>query len=120
MEKEEQVQGQEQEQEYDFISMGVRDARDLFFNLRERAKTIEKNYGIDARLAYESGISMVVPVYGNFSKEEQKVQDKELNHTTSGSSLGVDNTRNLSYFGGSGTGVQYTTNASGTKEYNHR
>ena len=53
----------EKERELDFFEIGIRSANEHIKILREKAKQIEKKYGKNARLEFESGIAISIPVY---------------------------------------------------------
>ena len=95
--------------EVDFYLVGQRHAKDGLAALKKMAKEYEERYGAQAREDFETGIASVIPQYANFfiasSELEQMVTPEGA--TTN---YGVDNTRNNSYFGGTGTGVQYKEN----------
>jgi len=52
-------------EEYDFYAMGIRHALDGILSLKKTAKEIEKEYGADARMEFEAGISVTIPEYYN-------------------------------------------------------
>ena len=59
----------EEQNNYDFLSMGKRYAISQVGNLIKKAQEIEQEYGIDARLEFESGIALAIPVYSEFAQE---------------------------------------------------
>ena len=93
----------ENEQEYDFLSMGLRAAKDEMSNHYQTADKIEQQFGINARMEYEAGIAMAIPQYGTY----QNLQLRKKENLNGTKDFGIVNTRNNSYFGTSGTGVQY-------------
>ncbi len=104
----------EKKQEYDFLSMGLRAAKDDMTNHYQTAEKIEEQFGINARMEYEAGIAMAIPQYETY--RTLQARKKEVLHGSK--EFGVENTRNNSYFGTTGTGVQYTTNSEGLPVYN--
>lgn len=91
-------------EQYDFYGMGLRDAPNGLIELKKKAITIEQNYGIDARIQFESGIAMKIPVYAEMIYNENDLKKDIINGTTD---YGKENTRNNSYFGSYGVGVQF-------------
>ncbi len=66
--------------EYDFCSMGFRDAKMSMENCYNRAIQIEKQYGVNARMEYEVGIAMTIPQYDRFKSAKDliaKINSKE-------------------------------------------
>ena len=55
--------GKNQEQEYDFYAMGICYVNEHLKTLKQKAKLIERMYGTNARLEFESGIANSIPVY---------------------------------------------------------
>lgn len=92
------------EKSYDFYGMGMRYAKESLVNLKNMAQNIGKQYGRDAKMEFESGIAMTIPSYSNFMANPILKNEIENNATTD---LGLKNTRNNSYFGTQGTGVQF-------------
>lgn len=85
----------EKKEEYDFFQMGKRCAKERMDNLFRMAEKIEQEYGIDARLEFESGMAIIVPVYANNSYLNQ---DIKLSTIESASRVfGLDNRINSSY-----------------------
>ena len=91
-------------EQYDFFCMGQRCAKDYLTDLRKMTKEIGEKYGVDARIQFEAGIAMVIPVFS----EQNVITKSDIDYTTT--DFGVDNTRNNSYFGQIGTGKQYLSN----------
>lgn len=101
--------------QYDFFSIGLRHAKDGIDELRKMANIYERDFGRDAREEFELGIASIVPQYANFY---QKTSEEPIKTDRAITDYGKENTRNNSYFGSYGTGVQYYTNANGTQVYN--
>ncbi len=99
--------------QYDFFSMGLRAVRDGLEYSYQKAEEIEKKFGVDARLEFEVAIAMATPAYSNYrsmvkEKELREELEKQVEHgATATRDYGVANTRNNSYFGTKGTGIQY-------------
>lgn len=92
-----------EKQEIDFYQYGARTSSDVYANAREIAKKIEKEYGTDARLEFECGLSVALNSYVSVSVEEnvnKYLYSKGYLDTAS-------NMRNNSYFGGTGISRQY-------------
>ena len=86
---------------YDFLSMGTRYAKETIFLISKKAQEIEDNFGYDARMEFEVGVACVIPQYKTSKSDE-------FNGVVHGTKdFGIPNTRNNSYFGIKGTGVQY-------------
>ncbi len=102
-------------QEYDFFTMGFRDAKNSMESCYQRAVKIEEQYGADARMEYEVGIALTIPQYERFSVCKEETKKNTENATKN---FGVDNTRNNSYFGSTGTSKQYVTGPDGMPMYN--
>lgn len=100
--------------EYDFYGMGMRYANEGLMNLRKVAEEIGQRYGADAQLEFETGIAMTIPAYTHVVHTEATPKEMEAGTVD----IGVPNTRNNSYFGTSGTGIQYKSKADGTQVYN--
>ena len=96
-------------EEFDFYGMGIRHALDGVMALKKTAKEIEKEYGPDARMEFEAGVSVTIPEYYNI---DIQIDLEEMTKGTK--NFGVNGLRNNSYFGG--TGISNQTNAYG--EYN--
>lgn len=93
----------EKDNNYDFLSMGTRYAKEATFLIAKTAKEIQYKYGYDARMEFEAGVACVIPQYKNIQLEFNDVV-----HGTK--DFGIPNTRNNSYFGTFGTGPQYYNN----------
>ena len=102
-------------EQYDFYLIGRRRASDFSGDLKRQAKEIGEIYGEQARLEFESGLASIIPAYGSVSSYEtsgiKKVQEgisssEDLVIENAETDYGVENTRNNSYFGTKGTGVQ--------------
>ena len=65
-------------EEYDFVEMGIRCAKERMENLIAMADKVETEYGIDARLEFESGIALVVPVYPQNIFTNFEIEKREL------------------------------------------
>jgi len=102
------------EQSYDFYGMGIRYANEGLMNLKKVAEEIGQRYGTNAQLEFETGIAMTIPTYSQIVQSE--ITPKEME--SGKSEIGMPNTRNNSYFGGSGTSTQYINKADGTQIYN--
>ena len=93
-------------EEIDFYQYGTRIATDLFTNTKAIAQKIKKDYGEDAKLEFECGLSVALSKQAAMSVEENVTQ-----YLYSTSSINTaDNMRNNSYFGGVGTSKQYDKN----------
>lgn len=102
--------------QYDFFLVGQRHARDGIEALRKMAASYEKNFGAQAREDFELGIASVIPQYSNFfAKASEKEEIRTDGATTN---YGVENTRNNSYFGGTGVGKQFVEVRPNVREYN--
>lgn len=85
-----------QEENYDFFTMGIRIAKEERENFARMAGKIEEQYGPDARLEYECGYSITVGKNSMLSMENNFLKIR----TISGRNLDIDhNLRNNSYFG---------------------
>jgi len=89
--------------EYDFYTMGIRHGREKLNDLNKMAEAIEKAYGENARMEFEMGIAVSIPVYSNSVLKNLTIEDIEK----SSSVYGMPNERNNSYFGGIGTSHQF-------------
>ena len=92
------------ENNYDFLSMGMKDAVSNLRNLKEQAKKIEAQFGIDAKMEYEVGIAMMIPQYEKFP-EQNKVTQKSVEAATT--DYGKDGKINSSYLDGAGIQNEY-------------
>ena len=92
------------EKNYDFLSMGMRDAVTNFRNIKKQAEKIEEEYGIDARMEYEVGIVMLVHKYETFISS-YKVTQKSVEAATT--DYGKEGKINSSYLGGAGIQNEY-------------
>lgn len=101
--------------DYDFYGMGVRVAHDVTCSLNSLATRIGEIYGEDARLNFEAGIASSIPSYSSMNVNS-KVLDNEIEKATT--HFSVDNTRNNSYFGESGTSFQFKLMPNGEVRYN--
>ena len=88
------------ENDYDFYSYGQRMAGEIEETYKKKAKQIEEEYGPDARLEFECGISMAI------EKQAVKTLDDYIPRMRNGRYEGrIDyepNLRNNSYLGKSG------------------
>ena len=91
------------QKEYDFIEMGKRCAIERMENLVAMADKIESEYGQDARLEFESGIALVVPVYSHTMFANKKIARGEIEQGAS-KIFGVSNLINNSYLSEDGYG----------------
>ena len=89
--------------EYDFYAMGIRHAREKLNDLNKMAEAIGNTYGEDARMEFEMGIAVSIPVYSSRVSKDLTVEDIEKSSNV----YGVPNERNNSYFGGIGTRHQF-------------
>lgn len=90
-------------EEYDFYGMGERHANETIMEIRKLALELEKQYGPDARMEFEAGVSVSIPAYANVIETSQfSIADME----GSTKQYGVEGTRNNSYFGYKGTSYQ--------------
>lgn len=66
--------------EIDFLTYGQAYLGSAMINILTKAEEIEKEYGIDARLEFESGIALAVPQYSKmvYSKSKKIDTDKAI------------------------------------------
>jgi len=100
--------------EYDFYTMGMRYGKEKLVDLKQTAESIGKKYGEDAKMEFELGIAVSIPVYANYKSSELTIDDIEH----SNSKFGMPNERNNSYFGGIGTSHQFIEKNDGGMIYN--
>lgn len=90
------------EQNYDFMSMGSRYAKEGIVHLSKMAEDIGKNYGVDAKMEFEAGICLTIPTYSSIVElSKNEIEKQATTH------FGEENMRNNSYFGGNGVSHQY-------------
>ena len=104
------------EEQYDFFLVGQRHARDGVEALRKMAASYEKTFGAQAREDFELGIASVIPQYSNFFAKIS--EEEEIRTDGATTNYGVENTRNNSYFGGTGVGKQFVEVRPNVREYN--
>ena len=103
-------------EQYDFFLVGQRHAKDGIEALRKMAASYEKNFGPQAREDFELGIASVIPQYSNFFAKTSETEEVRTDGATA--NYGVENTRNNSYFGGTGVGKQFVEVRPNVREYN--
>lgn len=69
-------------EQYDFYSYGMRVAKDLYSNVKNIANDIEKKYGKQARLEFESGIAVSIPTYSTYFNNQSKIEKNGSVHTS--------------------------------------
>ena len=94
----------EKQEEYDFFTIGQSHAADGFMELKKIANMYAKDFGEEAKYAFELGVASIFPTYGKYTVTTT-VTSKEAEAATS--VYGKDNQRNNSYFGYPGTSEQY-------------
>ncbi len=102
--------------QYDFFGLGQQHANDEIQAIKELAAYYEKKFGGQARKDFESGVASAFPHYSRsfiITSEEEKISPDGATMN-----YGEPNTRNNSYFGGQGYGVQYYYDEQGVKRYN--
>ena len=92
-------------EEYDFVEIGQRHAKDGIENLRKLADQYGREFGLKARRDFETGVASVIPQFARFyvsTSENEEVRVEGATHN-----YGMDNLRNNSYFGGDGYSQQF-------------
>lgn len=89
--------------EYDFYTMGIRHGREKLVDLEKIAESIGKTYGENAKMEFEMGVAVSIPVYSSRVSKDLTIEDIE----NSSNVYGMPNERNNSYFGGIGTSHQF-------------
>lgn len=102
--------------DYDFYGMGIRHGKEKLVDLKKLADTIGQQYGEDAKMEFELGIAVSIPVYANQKSTDLTLDDVEHSH----SKFEMPNERNNSYFGGTGTSHQFIETKDGGMIYNDR
>ena len=92
-------------EEYDFVEIGQRHAKDGLEELRKLADTYGRNYGLKARRDFETGVASVIPQFSRFFVNTSEIEDVRIEGATH--NYGMDNMRNNSYFGGDGYSQQF-------------
>ena len=92
----------EDNKEINFFNLGIRRTEDIYCDLNKLAEKIEEEYGKDARLEYECGVSVAMGerAMGNM---EKIMVEKDIIHTRNEQ---MPNYRNNSYFGTEGISKQ--------------
>ncbi len=90
--------------EYDFFVIGQKHASDSIIELKKIANMYEKDFGKEAKEAFELGVVSFFPTYGKF-EVSTKLTIKDAEGATF--VYGEENKRNNSYFGGTGESNQY-------------
>ena len=91
------------EEKYDFFLIGQKHANDELLNIRKTAAEYGQKYGKQAKVDFELGIASVIPSYSN--DLDNAVEN--IDNLSGTNDYGIPNTRNNSYFGGTGTGRQH-------------
>lgn len=95
-------------QEYDFYTMGMRYSKEQIVNLKEMAKKIGEQYGVNAKMEFESGVCMTIPSYKAFQELEEisKFEDSVSKERAENATINFTNniTMNNSYIDGKGVG----------------
>ena len=102
--------------QYDFFGLGQQHAGDKIQTIEELAAYYEEKFGWKARKDFELGVASAFPPYSRsfiITSEEEIISPDGATMN-----YGEPNTRNNSYFGGVGYGVQRSHDAQGTKRYN--
>ena len=73
----------EKEQQYDFMSYGMRKAKEGFTDLEKTAQNILEQYGEQAKMEFEAGVAMAIPQWAavkhsSSAKDEiQKIEENQ-------------------------------------------
>ena len=65
------------EKQYDFMSYGMRKAKDGFADLEKTAQSILEQYGEQAKLEFEAGVAMAIPQWAAVKYTSEAKQDVE-------------------------------------------
>ena len=95
-------------EQYDFFAIGKKHFIDDTETIRKMAMEYQLKFGRKAREEFESGVYSQMSQYANAPELRTGSAEEALGQGGS-NNYGVPNTRNNSYFGGRGTGVQYQT-----------
>ena len=106
-------------EQYDFFAMGERAARDMYSDCRKLAAKIEKEYGAQARLEYECGLSLTMNKELSAIMEDniKMIAESAAKNPISSAYFREEDRRNNSYFGREGTSNQFIETSTG-KKYN--
>lgn len=106
-------------EKYDFFAMGERAARDIYADSKKIAEKLEKEYGVQARLEYECGLSLTMTKEATIFMEEniKSIVQSATEKPISSVYLREEDRRNNSYFDQPGTSNQFIETSSG-KKYN--
>lgn len=105
----------ENNEKIDFYSYGMRCGKDRLLELSKIAKKIAEEYGIDAKLEFESGVVSIISQYSNVEYLEKPF--KTTNDTYKTIDETKENYRNNSYFGEYGISRQ-ERDKKNSSEYN--
>lgn len=93
----------ENQEQFDFFSIGARKVQEHYVDLQKYAEELEKQYGKDARLQFECGVALCLS-----QKSSKHIEEiSEYLYSSGTKDIGMSGIRNNSYFGGSGISRQY-------------